>query len=152
LVYLSRIGENKSEADRAWGWTVRSAQAWSVLWTAFSVLVWFSFPFAAHWFPVQTGNTFAGIRNTFLALSIGLPAFILGMVYSRRILTLGLARSLLPMALIGLVCSVSAGFFLFGQFGTAGIAVGIAAGQYLVLGLMIRCVRARRDNANLSPL
>lgn len=151
LVYLSRL-DVEADGARAWRLILGAATVWGLLWTGIAILVWLLFPLGAHLFAAQAAQTFSDIRDTFLALSVGFPAFILGMVYSRRILTLGLARSLLPMALIGLVCSVSAGFFLFEQFGTTGIAVGIAAGQYLVLGLMIRCVRTRRDNANLSPL
>jgi peptidoglycan biosynthesis protein MviN/MurJ (putative lipid II flippase) len=152
LVYLSRLNEHKGEEDRAWMWTVRSAVAWGGLWTTLSVLVWFGFPHAVQMFPVQTEQTVEEIRNTFLALSIGLPAFILGMVYSRKILILGFTRSLLPMALVGLACSAIAGFILFNRLGTAGIALAVAAGQYLVLGLMVRCVRSQRHHAHLDPL
>ena len=152
LVYLSRLNEHKGEEDRAWMWTVRSALAWGGLWTALSVLIWFGFPQAARLFAAQTEQTFGDIRNTFLALSIGLPALILGIVYSRRILTLGLARRLLPMAFAGLGCSVIAGFMLLRQFGTAGIALAIAAGQYLVLGLMVRCLWSHRHHAHLDPV
>lgn len=151
LVYLSRLNIEGDRA-RAWRWILGAGTIWGLLWTGVAILIWLVFPLGAQLFPAQTEQTFSDIRDTFLALSVGFPAFVLGLIYSRRILTLGLARNLLPMAIIGLVCSVSMGFLLFEHLGTAGIALGVAIGQYLVLGLMIRCVWAIRDNANLNSL
>jgi peptidoglycan biosynthesis protein MviN/MurJ (putative lipid II flippase) len=136
LVYLARLSGTDDE-HRVWRWILLSGSIWSLLWLILAMLIWAIFPSLVGFLQQQSGTTLVEMRSTFLALCVGLPGFIMCLVLSRRILTLGLARRLLPVAVAGLAVSVTVGWLLSGHLGTTGVALGIVAGQYIGLLLMI---------------
>lgn len=147
LVYLARTGSTDERA-LAWRWIVRSAVTWSLLWALVAGAVWLGFPRLAHLLSPQSGETLGLIRDTFLVLSFGFPAFVMGLVLSRRILIQGQASSLVRMAGAGLVVSVFGGWMLLRPLGPAGIAASVVAGQYLVFAMMASKVREPERNAH----
>jgi peptidoglycan biosynthesis protein MviN/MurJ (putative lipid II flippase) len=151
LVYLARVRGSLDE-HQAWRWVLLSAVLWSVLWLAIALIVGLGFPVFGWILPQQGQETLSDIRNTFVTLSLGIPAFVVGVVLSRRLLTLGLARRLLPMAVSGLGMTILVGWFLLGPVGITGIAVGVVVGQYLVLTLMANALRGHGQHAHPRPV
>jgi peptidoglycan biosynthesis protein MviN/MurJ (putative lipid II flippase) len=135
LVYLSRL--DAAEDRWAWRWILVTAFGWSALWLVIALALWMALPGVSELIPFRSSEALAEVRLTFLVLSIGLPAFIMKLVFSRRILTLGLARRLVPMAIAGLLFSGLAGWLLLEPLGTPGIATGVVGGHYLVTVLML---------------
>jgi peptidoglycan biosynthesis protein MviN/MurJ (putative lipid II flippase) len=151
LVYLARVRGTLDE-HQAWRWVLRSAVLWSVLWLAIALTAGLGFPVFGWILPQQGHETVSDIRNTFVTLSLGIPAFVVGIVLSRRILTLGLARRLLPMAVAGLGITIFVGWLLLGPVGITGIALGVVVGQYLVLALMASALRNHGQHAHPRPV
>ncbi len=151
LVYLANL-TNTPEEQSGWKLILRTSIAWSLLWLALSILLWFSFPFVMAWIKFQTYNVSAEIRHTFLALSLGIPGFIMTGVFSRRLLTLGYSHALIPMALIGLICTTLISGLLFNLLATVGIGLSLSASQYLVMIMMSRKLAKISAHANTNPI
>ncbi len=151
LVYLSRL-TNTPEEERGWQLIFRVTLAWSLLWLALSFLFWLFFPFLTAWIDFQSEEILMAIRHTFLALAIGLPGFIMTSILSRRLLTLGYSRALIPMSLVSLACSGILGGLLFKLMNTAGLGLALSISQYIVFLLMSRKLMKISTHANTHPL
>ena len=143
LVYLARLDGTPQERD-GWRWVLVASLAWSLAWLVISILLWALMPTAASWFGAQNAAALGPIRNTYLALTLGLPAFIMTGVLGRRLLTQGYARSLVTMATAGMTFMAGASAILYPLVGTPGIGLSIALSQYLVAALMIQKLIRRR--------
>jgi peptidoglycan biosynthesis protein MviN/MurJ (putative lipid II flippase) len=135
LVYLSRL-TNTQEEEQGWRLMLRASFAWSLLWLALSFILWLAFPLLTSWFQHQAETAITEVRRTFLAFSLGMPGFIMTILLSRRILTLGLFRSFITTSLAGLTFSTAAGAVLFTLMGTSGIALALSGTQYLVAWML----------------
>ena len=151
LVYLANLS-NTPEEESGWKLILRTSLAWSLLWLGLSILIWFLFPFVSAWIEFQTNDVLAEVRHTFIALASGIPGFIMTGVYSRRLLILGYSRTLVPMALAGLIFNCLAGGLLFNLIGTAGIGLALSASQYLVMIMMLRKLTKISAHANTHPV
>lgn len=150
LVYLARLSGTADE-HQTWRWILLVGIVWSLIWMVAATLIWALLPDVLAALPRQTTQTLAEMRNVFLALSTGLPAFIISVVFSRRMLTTGLTRRLLPMALAGFAFTSASGWLLSQSLGIIGIAFAVSAGQYLVMLLMAHALFGRLGHAYSRP-
>lgn len=137
LVYLARLAGTPDE-NRGWRYMVCAALAWSVLWLAVSIVIWAVLPLVGGWFMPQSGVAIRELRDTFVCLAVGMPGFIMTGMLGRRLLTLGLSGSLVPMAVAVTGFGGAIAALLFELIGVAGIALGLSLGQYVAAILMSR--------------
>ena len=135
LVYLARLTKTLEEGS-SWKLIFRISLVWSLLWMIPCVLLWFVFPYVTIWMEFQTTDVLDEVRQTFLTLFLGLPAFIMTNVLSRRLLTLGYSSTLVPMSAVALVFNSLVGGVLFSYIGPMGIGVALSASQYIIVVLM----------------
>jgi len=147
LVYLARLTGTKDE-HRGWRWILWSSMAWSLLWLALSIVLWVFFPVVGEWFHLQSRAALAQVRDAFLALALGIPAFIMTGVLGRRLLIVGRAELFMPITMVGVAFSTVIGWLMFSVAGPAGIGVALSGAQYLVMCLMGLAVRKGRDDAH----
>lgn len=149
LVYLvrSETAENSRTYSR---WFTYLSIAWSILWLLAALWVWLLFPTLKGVLALEDKATFDSIRNTFLLLSLGMPGFVMGAMLSRRIIALGMASRLPPMALAGLVIATGSSLMLHDRCGVTGVALSLTVSKYAVLALM--CAALYRNAAKRLAL
>ncbi len=140
LVYLSRLAGTQDE-HRGWRWIWWATLSWSLLWMTISILVWKFFPIGSLLLPNQNESISEIVRYTFAALAVGIPGFVMTLIYSRRLLTLNRTAALVPIAAAGLACTASVGIALSPSYGTVGTALALSISHYLVALLMRNKVR-----------
>lgn len=146
LVYLARLS-GTSEERRGWRWIVWTSMAWSLLWLSMCVFIWAMFPFVSGWLNLQSGEMVDQVREIFLALSLGIPGFVMTGVLSRRLLTAGRSELFMPITLAGLVFTACAGWPMSVWVGAAGIGATLSVAQYFVAILMAIALRRGRVGA-----
>lgn len=135
LVYLARLTGTNQERS-GWHMILWTSAAWSLFWLALSILLWASFPMVAHWLGLSGESAVTVVRETYLALILGLPGFIMIGAFSRKLIITENSSSLIPMAIFALGCSTLGGGLLFIFFGTTGIAIALSLSQYSVALMM----------------
>lgn len=139
LVYMARL-DTSPEPRKHWRLILIFTAAWSVLWLVACLLVWLAYPHASGSLGIPSGTAGTEIRQTFLALSLGMPGLIMTMTLGRRMLTLGLSRPLIPLALTGLAFTGIGGAFAFGHLGTPGLGLALSASQIIVASMMLHLI------------
>lgn len=140
LVYLARL-KGSPEEQAGWRLMLRTSLGWSALWLAASLALWAAFPLVSPQLGVPQGAASDVVRNAFLALSLGLPGFIVTGMLGRRMLTIGAAAAFVPVTSVGVAFSIGSAWLLFSALGPVGLAAAVGASQYVVASLMYVVVR-----------
>jgi len=146
LVYLARLNGTDQER-KGWRLILWVSMAWSLLWLIIGILLWAAFPLVSIWTQPSMGIAANTVRHTFLALVLGIPAFIMTGIFSRRLITLGLSQSLIFMSFVGFLFSLIGGALFFSILGVPGIAVALSCTQYLVAWMMLHTLVKKSRHA-----
>lgn len=138
LVYLTQL-KSSQNPERQLRWIFSATVLWSAIWVAISLVIYQLLPH-----PLATDlakeHDITVLQDTFLALSLGLPGFMLTGLLSRRMLVLNIAHHLIPLTAAGLILTTTLGVFLFGPHGTPGLGLALSISQYLVAALMFTAI------------
>ena len=151
VVYLARLPQS-SEGRKGWHLLLWTSAAWSLVWLIIALALWWFFPALAAAFDLHADAGIEDVRRIFVFLAAGLPGFVMTGILSRRLLTSGRWRWLVPLALAGALCSVLAAGMLSEYFGPAGVGLGLSVGHYLVLLLMVLILSRASADAIADPV
>lgn len=150
LVYLARLSDQGGEVRR-WPLIVRLSAGMGVLCAVAAVLLGLFMEEVAVIFHMSMDGNFIEVQNSYFVLCIGLPALVMGMLFSRRIVVARSGARLLSIAVSGFIASACVGGLLVGQLGVMGVAIGVVIGQYLTWMMMAITVRDMECNESIDP-
>jgi len=123
LTHLSQSHANGS-FEREWSRVIRLALGWSVLWLAIGLLAGYLAFDAGYWTLFQMDATAMSVtRDIYYYYTAGLPAFIVGIVYVRRLYATGNTSLLVPAAAASVTANAIGGYGLYWLLGLPGIAL-----------------------------
>lgn len=135
LVYLARLKDTPEEKE-GWNLILKVSMFWSLAWLVAGILFWLAFPYIAIFIDFKSTHILTTVQHTFLALIMGIPAFIISGILSRRLITLSLSSSLVPISIINFLVTVFLSYLLFCEYGVIGLGIALAVSQYLVASMI----------------
>ena len=129
MVYLARLQSSENAAAQ-WRMTLKASIAWSILWFLVGLSIWMIFPQLHILLREQAAFALSDIRQTYLGLVFGIPAFVMTITFARRLLAIGASEKLLLVSLINVLCNTTIGITLYQIIGTKGLGYAFTIAQY----------------------
>ena len=129
MVYLARLQKSENAAEQ-WRITLKASIVWSMLWFLVGLTMWVIFPQLHILLKEQDAFALSAIRQTYLGLVFGIPAFVMTITLARRLLAIGASEKLLSVSLVNVLCNATIGIALYQLVGTAGLGYAFTIAQY----------------------
>lgn len=129
MVYLARL-QSSETATEHWRITLKASIAWSMLWFLAGLTIWVIFPQLHILLKEQDAFALSAIRQTYLGLVFGIPAFVMTITFSRRLLATDASEKLLLVSLVNVLCNTIVGITLYKLIGTIGLGYAFMIAQY----------------------
>lgn len=129
MVYLARL-QHLENSEEKWRITLKASIAWSLIWLLIGLTIWMVFPHLHMLLREQDALALSAIRQTYLALIFGIPAFVMTITFARRLLATGTSEKLLLVSIVNVFCNATIGITLYRLIGTTGLGFAFMIAQY----------------------
>lgn len=135
-VHVSRLLQ-RSDQPPSLTRIVRFSCLWSCLWLFAGIMVWLLLPLFAGLIGGEAEALLSlQVRDNYLILALGIPAFVFTGMQARCLVAIDRGRELISLATIGVGVSSLGAAILAPVMGTLGLTIAMTLGQYVVSAMM----------------